>query len=149
MIFDDSASSNRKENKLSYDDAFKRFFSRKAALAVLLKEIIPNYHDLPISEIEELIISSRINQLNAETLAEEEDVIFGSKIMYYVVIYDISGVSDAGHITYVYDGIIYDIGGVSDAEYESLIPIKYLGDCVNDFYIMVLLTHYQKNRLKN
>lgn len=29
MIFDDSASSNRKENKLSYDDAFKRFFSRK------------------------------------------------------------------------------------------------------------------------
>ena len=82
MIFDDSASSNRKENKLSYD----------------------------------------------ETLAEE-DVIFGSKIMYYVVIYDISG--------------------VSDAKYESLIPIKYLGDCVNDFYIMVLLTHYQKNRLKN
>lgn len=75
MIFDDSASSNRKENKLSYDDAFKRFFSRKAALAVLLKEIIPDYHDLPISEIEELIISSRINQLNAETLAEEEDVI--------------------------------------------------------------------------
>ena len=129
MIFDDSASSNRKENKLSYDDAFKRFFSRKAALAVLLKEIIPNYHDLPISEIEELIISSRINQLNAETLAEEEDVIFGSKIMYYVVIYDISG--------------------VSDAEYKSLIPIKYLGDCVSDFYIMVLLTHYQKNRLKN
>lgn len=130
MIFDDSASSNRKENKLSYDDAFKRFFSRKAALAVLLKEIIPDYHDLPISEIEELIISSRINQLNAETLAEEEeDVIFGSKIMYYVVIYDISG--------------------VSDAEYKSLIPIKYLGDCVNDFYIMVLLTHYQKNRLKN
>ena len=126
MIFDDSASSNRKENKLSYDDAFKRFFSRKAALAVLLKEIIPDYHDLPISEIEELIISSRINQLNAE---EEEDVIFGSKIMYYVVIYDISG--------------------VSDAEYKSLIPIKYLGDCVNDFYIMVLLTHYQKNRLKN
>lgn len=53
---------------------------------------------------------------------------FGSKIMYYVVIYDISG--------------------VSDAEYKSLIPIKYLGDCVNDFYIMVLLTHYQKNRLK-
>lgn len=130
MIFDDSASSNRKENKLSYDDAFKRFFSRKAALAVLLKEIIPDYHDLPISEIEELIISSRINQLNAETLAEEEeDVIFGSKIMYYVVIYDISG--------------------VSDAEYKSIIPIKYLGDCVNDFYIMVLLTHYQKNRLKN
>lgn len=128
MIFDDSASSNRKENKLSYDDAFKRFFSRKAALAVLLKEIIPDYHDLPISEIEELIISSRINQLNAETLAEE-DVIFGSKIMYYVVIYDISD--------------------VSDAKYESLIPIKYLGDCVNDFYIMVLLTHYQKNRLKN
>lgn len=130
MIFDDSASSNRKENKLSYDDdddAFKRFFSRKAALAVLLKEIIPDYLDLPISEIEELIISSRINQLNAETLAEE-DVIFGSKIMYYVVIYDISG--------------------VSDAEYESLIPIKYLGDCVKDFYIMVLLTHYQKNRLK-
>ena len=126
MIFDDSASSNRKENKLSYDDAFKRFFSRKAALAVLLKEIIPDYHDLPISEIEELIISSRINQLNAE---KEEDVIFGSKIMYYVVIYDISG--------------------VSDAEYKSLIPIKYLGDCVNDFYIMVLLTHYQKNRLKN
>lgn len=74
-----------------------------------------------------MIISSRINQLNAETLAEE-DVIFGSKIMYYVVIYDISG--------------------VSDAKYESLIPIKYLGDCVNDFYIMVLLTHYQKNRLK-
>lgn len=128
MIFDDSASSNRKENKLSYDDdAFKRFFSRKAALAVLLKEIIPDYLDLPISEIEELIISSRINQLNAETLAEE-DVIFGSKIMYYVV--------------------IYDIFGVSDAEYESLIPIKYLGDCVKDFYIMVLLTHYQKNRLK-
>lgn len=130
MIFDDSASSNRKENKLSYDDdAFKRFFSRKAALAVPLKEIIPDYHDLPISEIEELIISSRINQLNAETLEEEEDVIFGSKIMYYVVIYDISD--------------------VSDAEYKSLIPIKYLGDCVNDFYIMVLLTHYQKNRLKN
>ena len=127
MIFDDSASSNRKENKLSYDDAFKRFFSRKAALAVLLKEIIPDYHDLPISEIEELIISSRINQLNAKTLAEE-DVIFGSKIMYYV---------------------IYDISGVNDAEYESLIPIKYLGDCVKDFYIMVLLTHYQKNRLKN
>lgn len=30
MIFDDSASSNRKETKLPYDDdAFKRFFSRK------------------------------------------------------------------------------------------------------------------------
>lgn len=128
MIFEDSVSSNHKENKLSYDDAFKRFFSRKAVLAVLLREIIPDYHDLSISEIEELIISSRINQLNAETLTEE-DVIFGSKIMYYVVIYDISG--------------------VSDAEYESLIPIKYLGDCVKDFYIMVLLTHYQKNRLKN
>lgn len=85
MIFEDSVSSNHKENKLSYDDAFKRFFSRKAVLAVLLKEIIPDYHDLSISEIEELIISSRINQLNAETLAEE-DVIFGSKIMYDVVI---------------------------------------------------------------
>lgn len=85
MIFEDSVSSNHKENKLSYDDAFKRFFSRKAVLAVLLREIIPDYHDLSISEIEELIISSRINQLNAETLAEE-DVIFGSKIMYDVVI---------------------------------------------------------------
>ena len=75
MVFEDSVSLNLKENKLSYDDAFKRFFSRKAALAVLLKEIIPDYLDLPISGIEELIISSRINQLNAETLAEE-DVIF-------------------------------------------------------------------------
>lgn len=59
---------------------------------------------------------------------QKKMLFFGSKIMYYVVIYDISG--------------------VSDAEYESLIPIKYLGDCVKDFYIMVLLTHYQKNRLK-
>lgn len=38
-----------------------------------------------------------------------------------------------GHITYVYDGIIYDIGGVSDAEYESLIPIKYLGNTISIF----------------
>lgn len=49
MIFEDSVSSNHKENKLSYDDAFKRFFSRKAVLAVLLREIIPDYHDLSIS----------------------------------------------------------------------------------------------------
>ena len=85
MMFEDSVSSNHKDNKLSYDDAFKRSFSRKTVLAALLKEIVPDYHDLSISEIEELIISSRINQLNAETLAEE-DVIFGSKIMYDVVI---------------------------------------------------------------
>lgn len=85
MMFEDSVSSNHKDNKLSYDDAFKRFFSRKAVLAVLLKEIIPDYHDLSISEIEELIISSKINSLNAETLAEE-DTIFGSKVLYDVVI---------------------------------------------------------------
>lgn len=30
MMFEDSVSSNHKDNKLSYDDAFKRFFSRKA-----------------------------------------------------------------------------------------------------------------------
>ena len=72
MIFGDSVSPNHKDNKLSYDDdAFKRLFSRKAVLAVLLKEIVPDYHDLSISEIEELIISSKINSVNAETLAVE------------------------------------------------------------------------------
>lgn len=69
MMFEDSVSSNHKDNKLSYDDAFKRSFSRKAVLAALLKEIVPDYHDLSISEIEELIISSKNNSLNAETLA--------------------------------------------------------------------------------
>lgn len=69
MMFEDSVSSNHKDNKLSYDDAFKRSFSRKTVLAALLKEIVPDYHDLSISEIEELIIASKTNSLNAETLA--------------------------------------------------------------------------------
>lgn len=38
MVFEDSVSPNHKENKLFYDDAFKRFFSRKAVLAVLLRD---------------------------------------------------------------------------------------------------------------
>lgn len=38
MVFEDFVSPNHKENKLSYDDAFKRFFSRKAVLAVLLRD---------------------------------------------------------------------------------------------------------------
>lgn len=32
MMFEDSVSSNHKDNKLSYDDAFKRFFSRNPQL---------------------------------------------------------------------------------------------------------------------
>lgn len=73
MLFDTNIKSSlESENRRAYDTAFKNFFKRKAVLAIMLKEIIPEYKDLLPSDIELLIQSSDVNQLNAETLSEED-----------------------------------------------------------------------------
>lgn len=86
MLFDtNTKSSLESENRRAYDTAFKNFFKRKAVLAIMLKEIIPEYKDLLPSDIELLIQSSDVNQLNAETLSEE-DTTFCSKVLYDIVV---------------------------------------------------------------
>lgn len=76
---------SKKSNKLTYDTAFKNFFKRKAVLAIILKEIVPEFRNMEPKEIEKYIKTSEVNRLNAETYSEE-DTIFGSKILYDVVI---------------------------------------------------------------
>lgn len=76
---------DRSTNALSYDDAFKSFFSRQSILAVLLKCIVPYYADMKPADIEQYIKDSSVSTLNAETLSEE-DFAGGSKIIYDVVI---------------------------------------------------------------
>lgn len=68
----------------SYDAAFKSFFSRKSVLAIILHGVVPEFKNMHPSEIENYIISSDTNEENAEKYSEE-DVTYGSKILYDVV----------------------------------------------------------------
>lgn len=73
------------ENARMFDSAFKRFFRRKAILAVILKGIVPEFESMNPRQIESYIYESSINPLNVETLSEE-DVDGGSKVVYDIVI---------------------------------------------------------------
>lgn len=73
------------DNKRTYDTAFKNFFKRKEVLAIIIKEIVPEFKNVMPNEIEKYIVESTVNKLNAETLSEE-DTTFSSKILYDVII---------------------------------------------------------------
>lgn len=49
------------ENTRMFDSAFKRFFRRKAILAVILKGIVPEFESMEPHQIESYIYESSIN----------------------------------------------------------------------------------------
>ena len=72
-------------NEVTYDKPFKRLFSRKAILAVILSNIIPEYKNLPLSEIEDLIVTDK-NDSKRAALGNLEDIGFRKTIEYDIVI---------------------------------------------------------------
>lgn len=72
-------------NRLTYDAAFKRFFRRVSVLAVLLKEIVPEFKDMHPHEIEKYIKKDVNNPILAHIRAGES-LDSGSKIVYDMII---------------------------------------------------------------
>lgn len=75
-----------KSNRMAYDSAFKKFFRRKEVLAIILREIVDEFKGMDLEAVADCITESKVNDLDAETLSEE-DVTFDSKIIYDLVVY--------------------------------------------------------------
>ena len=86
-IFQKSSTSKHKftDEGKGRDEAFKKIFSRKPILAAIIREIVPDFAGMMPNEIAEYIQSSKIDELNAETLATE-DLYGGSKIIYDIIV---------------------------------------------------------------
>lgn len=61
-----------KESELTYDQKFKQLFQNKKFLVPILKNIVKEYKDLPLSEIESLIVSVKGDEEVAAVLGVED-----------------------------------------------------------------------------
>lgn len=74
---------NNKANK-SYDENFKKFFSRKEVLAGILINVVKEFEGMDFEEVKERVIPSEINPIKAELL-NAEDTGESQKILYDVL----------------------------------------------------------------
>lgn len=67
-----------KDSAYTYDQKFKQLFRNKKFLVPILKNVVKEYKELPLSKIEELIISVKDEEEIAVSI-ETEDVGRGSE----------------------------------------------------------------------
>jgi len=61
-----------KESEYTYDQKFKQLFRNKKFLAPILKNIVKEYADLPLTQIEKLIVSVTGNEEVAADIGTED-----------------------------------------------------------------------------
>ena len=60
------------ESEYTYDQKFKQLFQNKKFLAPILKNVVKEYRELPLQEIESLIISVKGDEEVAVTIGTED-----------------------------------------------------------------------------
>ncbi|NBJ65450.1 hypothetical protein D5266_09745, partial [bacterium c-19] len=79
-------------HNLTYDEYCKRILCNKQILARIIKECVLEFHDIPLAEIPNYIVSNPITSINVDKVVDkiygmnpEDTSIFGAKIIFDII----------------------------------------------------------------
>ena len=80
-------------HKLTYDEHCKRILSNKQILARIIKECVSEFHDIPLAEIPDYIVSDPATSINIDKAVDkiygmnpEDTSVFGAKIIFDIIV---------------------------------------------------------------
>ncbi len=84
---------DRSGHKITYDEYCKRILSNKQILARIIKECVSEFHDMPLAEIPDYIVSDPTTSINDDKTIDkiygmnpEDTSIFGAKIIFDIIV---------------------------------------------------------------
>ena len=84
---------DRSGHKITYDEYCKRILSNKQILARIIKECVSEFHDMPLAEIPDYIVSDPATSINVDKAVDkiygmnpEDTSVFGAKIIFDIIV---------------------------------------------------------------
>ena len=84
---------DRNGHKLTYDEYCKRILSNKQILARIIKECVSEFHDMPLAEIPDYIVSDPTTSINDDKTIDkiygmnpEDTSVFSAKIIFDIIV---------------------------------------------------------------